>query len=69
MAPGAVVAVVAWALASLAFSFYLSNFANYGVFYGGLGTAIALLVYLYLSAAALLLGAEVSEAIYRRAQE
>lgn len=42
--PGAVVAVIAWALASLAFSFYLSNFANSGVIYGGLGTAIALLV-------------------------
>jgi membrane protein len=69
VAPGAVVAVIAWALASLAFSFYLSNFANYGVIYGGLGTAIALLVYLYLSAAALLLGAEVNEAVYRTHQE
>ncbi|MDQ4042807.1 MAG: YihY/virulence factor BrkB family protein [Actinomycetota bacterium] len=66
VALGAVVAVIAWALASLAFSFYLSNFANYGVIYGGLGTAIALLIYLYLSAAALLLGAEVNEAVYRQ---
>jgi membrane protein len=55
-------AVVAWALASLAFSFYLYNFASYGVIYGSLGVAVALLVYLYLSAAALLLGAEVKEA-------
>ena len=66
---GAVVSVIAWALASLAFSFYLSNFASYGVIYGSLGTAVALLVYLYLSAAALLLGAEVNEAVYRRALE
>jgi membrane protein len=56
-------------LASLAFSFYFSNFASYGVIYGSLGTAVALLVYLYLSAAALLLGAEVNEAVYRRALE
>jgi membrane protein len=35
---------------------YLSNFADYGVIYGSLGTAIALLVYLYLSAVASLLG-------------
>jgi membrane protein len=66
---GAVVAVIAWTLASLAFSFYLSNFASYGVIYGSLGAAVALLVYLYLSAAALLLGAEVNEAVYRRALE
>ena len=46
------------------FSFYLSNFANYGVIYVSLGTAIALLVYLYLSALALLLSKEVNAAIY-----
>jgi membrane protein len=66
---GAVVAVIAWALASLGFSFYLSNFANYGVIYGSLGVAAALLVYLYLSAAALLIGAEVNESIYSYASE
>jgi membrane protein len=63
--PGAVVAVIVWALALLGFSFYLSNFASYSVVYGSLAAAIALLVYLYLSAAALLLGAEVNEAVYR----
>src|SRR5215212_9882956 len=67
VAPGAVVAVIVWAAATLGFSLYLSNFADYGVIYGSLGVAVALLVYLYLSAAALLLGAEVNEAIYRRA--
>src|SRR5215203_445898 len=62
--PGTILGVIAWALASVGFSFYLSNFANYGVIYGSLGTAIALLVYLYLSAVALLLGEEVNAAIY-----
>ena len=62
--PGTILAVIAWALASVGFSFYLSNFANYGAIYGSLGTAIALLVYLYLSAVALLLGEEVNAAIY-----
>jgi membrane protein len=69
VAPGAVVAVVAWALALLGFSFYLSNFADYGAVYGSLGAAVALLVYLYISAATLLLGAEVNEAVYRFASE
>jgi membrane protein len=49
----------------LDFSFYLSNFADYGAVYGSLGAAVALLVYLYISAATLLLGAEVNEAVYR----
>ena len=61
--------MIAWALASVGFSFYLSNFANYGVIYGSLGTAIALLVYLYLSAVALPLGEEVNAAIYRGATD
>jgi membrane protein len=63
--PGTILAVIVWALASMGFSFYVSNVANYGVIYGSLGTAIALLVYLYLSAVALLLGEEVNAAIYR----
>jgi membrane protein len=69
VAPGAIVAVIVWGLALLGFSFYLSNFANYGAVYGSLAAAVALLVYLYLSAAALLLGAEVNEAVYRYASE
>jgi membrane protein len=67
--PGTILAVIVWALASVGFSFYISNFANYGVIYGSLGTAIALLVYLYLSAVALLLGEEVNAAIYRGATD
>ena len=69
VAPGAVVAVIAWALALVGFSFYLSNFADYGAVYGSLGAAVALLVYLYITAATLLLGAEVNEAVYRFASE
>src|SRR3712207_858996 len=62
--PGAIFAVIAWAIASLGFSFYLANFANRGLTYGSLGTAVGLLVYLYLSASVVLLGAEVNAAVY-----
>src|SRR5215212_4727717 len=58
--PGAVLAVIVWVAASLGFSFYLTNFANYSVIYGSLGAAFALLLYFYISAAVLLLGAEVN---------
>src|SRR5215204_5786890 len=61
--PGAALAVIVWVLASLGFSFYLSNFANYSVVYGSLGVAFALLLYFYISAAVLLFGAEVNAAM------
>jgi membrane protein len=61
---GAALAVILWAISSVGFSFYLANFANYGVTYGSLGAAVGLLFYLYLSASVVLLGAEVNAAIY-----
>ena len=67
--PGAVVAVCSWALASLAFSFFLMVFPDHGVAYGSLGTAISLLIYLYVSAAVLLLGAELNAALWRSASK
>ena len=65
--PGAVVAVLSWALASLAFSFFLPVFPAHGVAYGGIGTAISLLLYLYFSAAVLLFGAELNAELRRDA--
>jgi membrane protein len=62
--PGALFAVIAWAIASLGFSFYLANFADRGLTYGSLGTAVGLLIYLYLSALVVLLGAEINAAAY-----
>jgi membrane protein len=61
---GAALAVVLWTISSVGFSFYLANFADYGVTYGSLGAALGLLLYLYLSASVVLLGAEVNAAIY-----
>jgi membrane protein len=62
--PGAAIAVVLWAISSVGFSFYLANFANYGVTYGSIGAAVGLLFYLYLCASVVLLGAELNAAIY-----
>jgi membrane protein len=67
--PGAALAVIAWVIASLGFSFYLANFANYSVIYGSLGAAFALLLYFYISAAVLLIGAELNAAIYYYASD
>ncbi|MEM9395527.1 MAG: YihY/virulence factor BrkB family protein [Pseudomonadota bacterium] len=57
LTPGAVLVVALWAFASVAFSFYLSNFGNYNEVYGSIGAVIALLMWLYISAFLVLLGA------------
>jgi membrane protein len=63
--PGAIVATVLWLLGSIALSIYVSNFANYNATYGALGGVIVLLLWLWLSAFAVLLGAELNSEIER----
>lgn len=55
--PGLVIAVVLWAVASLGFSYFLATFGRYNEVYGSLAAAAALLMWLYLSAYTVLLGA------------
>ena len=50
-------AVALWGFVSWAFSTYLANFGNYDKVYGSLGAVIALLMWFYLSAFMVLLGA------------
>jgi len=61
--PGSVLAVVVWVAASLAFGIYVQNFADYNATYGSIGAIIVLLLYFYISAAVLLLGAELNAVI------
>jgi len=46
--PGAMAAALLWFLATLAFSWYVRNIANYNLFYGSIGAVIALLLWMYL---------------------
>jgi membrane protein len=57
---GAVTATVIWLLGSAAFSIYVRNFGNYNETYGALGGVIILLIWLWLSAFIVLLGAELN---------
>jgi membrane protein len=61
--PGAVLATVLWVVASLAFKFYLSRFADYNATYGSLGGVIVLMLWFYLSGLAVLIGAEMNAEI------
>jgi membrane protein len=65
LTPGAVVGVVLWIALSLGFSIYVRNFSSYGAAYGAFGAAIVLLLWLYLSANAFLLGAELNAELER----
>jgi membrane protein len=65
LTPGAVVGVVLWIALSLGFSIYIRNFSSYGAAYGAFGAAIVLLLWLYLSANAFLLGAELNAELER----
>ena len=56
--PGAALATVLWFASTLSFGFYVTRFANYGRVYGSLGAAIALMVWLYIIALTVLIGAE-----------
>ena len=57
---GAGVATVVWILGSIAFSVYVSNFGSYNETYGSIGAVIILLMWFWLSAFIVLLGAEVN---------
>jgi membrane protein len=61
--PGAIVATVLWLAASLGFKFYVGNFADYNATYGSLGGVIILMLWFYISAVAILLGAEMNAEI------
>jgi membrane protein len=60
ISPGAVVAVVIWLAASSLFALYTSMFASYNKTWGSLAGVIVMLVWLWLSALALLFGAEIN---------
>ena len=65
---GLLVAVVLWALAARGFMLYLANFPSYNRIYGSIGAVVVLLIWLYVSAYAVLLGAAVDAELRRRPQ-
>jgi len=58
--PGAVAAMGLWLVASIAFSLYVANFDSYNATFGSLGAVVTLLMWFYLSAYVICLGAELN---------
>ena len=67
--PGAVLATFLWFPATMIFGWYVTNYATYTVVYGSLGAAIALLVWLYILSAIVLIGAEYNAQIYPKLKD
>jgi membrane protein len=67
--PGAVLATFLWFPATMLFGWYVTHYASYSVVYGSLSAAIALLVWLYIVSAIVLIGAELNAQIYPKASD
>lgn len=61
--PGAVLGVLVWLATSLGFRIYLHFFNSYSATYGFIGAVIILMLWLYLTGMAILIGAEVNSVI------
>ena len=64
--PGSVLATGLWFASTTIFGWYLRHYADYTVIYGSIGTAIALLIWLYLVSLVILIGAEFNAQRYPR---
>jgi membrane protein len=60
---GSALATVTWLIGSGLLSYYLSNYGNYDATYGSLGAAIGLMIWMWMSAIVILLGAELNSEI------
>jgi membrane protein len=66
ISPGALVATGLWILATWLFAFYVGNFGSYNETYGALGGAIILILWFYVSAFVIVLGAELNSELERQ---
>ena len=67
--PGSVVGVLLWLLASAGFSMYVKNFGSYDVSYGALGGVIVMLMWMWISAQVILIGAEINAILEHKSPE
>jgi membrane protein len=65
VAPGAITATLLWFPVTLAYGLYVTRLADYSIIYGSLGTAIATLVWLYITSFSVLLGAQLNGVLHR----
>ena len=62
--PGSIVAIFLWILFTGGFRLYLSYFNTYDRAYGSLGAVIIMMLWLYLTALALMIGGAINAVLY-----
>jgi membrane protein len=65
---GALLATALWIVASVGFSFYVTNFGTYNETYGSIGAIVVLMLWLFLTALSVVLGAELDAEIEGEAE-
>lgn len=61
--PGAIFTVIVWIVLGFGFGFYVTHFGNFNATYGALGGAIIMLLFFYINAVVLVIGAEVNSVL------
>ena len=69
ISPGAIISTILWIAGSAGFSFYVTKFATYNKTYGSLGAVIVLLMWLYVSAYFMLIGATINAEAERQTEK
>jgi membrane protein len=63
ISPGAIIAILLWAILTSGFRLYLQYFNSYNKAYGSLGAVIILMLWMYLTAMALLIGGAINSVL------
>ena len=63
LAPGTLIAALLWLIASIGFSVYVSNFGSYNETFGSIAGVVVMLLWMWISAVVILLGAELNSEI------
>jgi len=66
LSAGSVLSTLLWLAITLGFGFYVANISDYNATYGSLAAVVVFLMWLFLSAYAVLIGAEVNREIERQ---
>lgn len=62
---GAIFTTLLWSLATVIYSFYVTNFTNYDLFYGSLTNIIVMMIWLYILSYILVFGMAINASNYK----
>jgi len=61
---GSIFTTLGWSIATAIYSYYVSNFTNYDIFYGGLSNIIVLMIWVYILSYILVIGIAINVKMY-----